>query len=135
MAARVPARLTAADGRKFGVTVGTAFLLFGAIAYWRGKHRTAMVLSGLGALLLVAGIAVPTSLGPVERAWMGLALLISKVTTPLFMGIVYFIVLMPIGLVRRLSGKSPIVPPTRAASRWEPHTPAVAVGESMERQF
>ena len=45
---------------------------------------------------------------------MGLALLISKVTTPLFMGIVYFIVLMPIGLVRRLSGKSPIVPPTRA---------------------
>ncbi|HTK49294.1 MAG TPA: SxtJ family membrane protein [Gemmatimonadaceae bacterium] len=135
MAARVPARLTAAEGRTFGLTVGGAFLAFGAIAYWRGKHRTAMVLLGLGSALVVAALVMPTSLGPVERAWMGLAHAISKVTTPVFMGIVYFLVILPIGFARRSSGNSPIVPRSRPASRWEPHTPAVADAARMERQF
>jgi hypothetical protein len=135
MAERVPARLTAAEGRKFGLTVGIAFLLFGTIAFWRGKRLTAAVLQSLGALLVLAAIFIPTHLGPIERAWMGLAHLISKVTTPIFMGIVYFLVILPIGLVRRLTGNSPIVPRGRAASRWDAHVPAVADGERMERQF
>jgi hypothetical protein len=135
MAEGIPARLSAADGRKFGLTVGTAFLAFGAIALWRGKQRTAMVLLALGSLLVLGALVAPTALGPVERAWMGLAAAISKVTTPIFMGIVYFLVILPIGLVRRLTGNSPILPRGRAASRWDAHVPAVADGERMERQF
>ena len=135
MAAGIPARLTEADRRKFGFTVGGAFLVFGGIALWRGKQRTATVLFTLGGLLVVAALVAPTALGPVERAWMGLAKVISKVTTPIFMGVVYFLVILPIGLVRRLTGNSPIVPRGRAASRWDEHVPAVADGERMERQF
>ena len=135
MATGIPARLSAADGRKFGLTVGTAFLAFGAIALWRGKQRTAMVLLALGSLLVLGALVAPTALGPVERAWMGLAAAISKVTTPIFMGIVYFLVILPIGLVRRLTGNSPILPRGRAASRWDAHVPAVADAERMERQF
>ena len=37
---RVPARLTPAEGRKFGLTVGAAFLVLAAIPWWRG-HRIA----------------------------------------------------------------------------------------------
>jgi hypothetical protein len=135
MAARVPARLTAAEGRKFGFTVGLAFLALGALLWWRGKHRTSMVFAAIGGTLVLAALVVPTALGPVERAWMGLAHAISKVTTPVFMGIVYFLVITPMGLVRRALGKSPIFPRQRAESRWEDHVPATAVGESMERQF
>ena len=135
MAAGVPARLTAAQGRKFGLTVGGAFLVLSAIAWWRGHPITVTVLGSLGAVLAVAGLVVPTMLGPVEKAWMGLAHAISKVTTPIFMGVVYFLVILPIGLVRRLTGNSPIVPRGRAASRWDAHVPAVADGERMERQF
>jgi len=129
MAAGIPARLTAADGRKFGFTVGGAFLVFGGIALWRGKQRTATVLFTLGGLLVVAALVAPTALGPVERAWMGLAAAISKVTTPIFMGIVYFLVILPIGLVRRLNGSSPILPRARAASR----NAAASVGSVTRR--
>src|SRR3982750_3294197 len=135
MAARVPARLTAAAGRKFGFTVGAAFLAFGSIALWRGKQRTATVLLALGGLLVVAALVAPTALGPVERAWMGLAHAISRVTTPIFMGIVYFLVMTPIGLVRRLAG-SPIVARTDGATtRWTPHPRDHAVAEQMEHQY
>jgi Saxitoxin biosynthesis operon protein SxtJ len=135
MAAGVPARLTAAEGRKFGVTVGLAFVAIGLLLYWRGKHTKAMVVLTIGGLFVVAGLLVPTYLGPVERAWMALAHMMSKVTTPIFMGIVYFVVMMPTGFIRRAFG-SPIVPEReRAASRWQAHTPAEALGEQMERQF
>src|SRR6185295_3284434 len=103
MAEGVPARLTAAEGRKFGLTVGIAFLALGSFVMWRGKQRTATVLLSLGAVLVVAGLVVPRLLGPVEKAWMGLAHLISKVTTPIFMGVVYFLVITPIGFLRRMS--------------------------------
>ena len=135
MEKRVPAGLTAAEGRKFGLTVGGAFLVLGSIAYWRGKHTASTVLLSLGAALVVAALVAPTMLGPVERAWMGLAHLISKVTTPIFMGIVYFVAIMPIGFIRRLFGGSPITQRERTSTRWEPHTPAVVDRESMEHQF
>ena len=135
MAAGVPARLTAAQGRKFGLTVGIAFGVLGAILMWRGKATLSTVLLALGGVLVLAGLIVPTLLGPVERAWMGLAHLISKVTTPIFMGIVYFVVMTPIGFIRRRMG-SPIVPrATRPESRWEMRTPDGSAGAQMEHQF
>jgi hypothetical protein len=127
----------AAAGRKFGLTVGLAFIALGLVARWRGKVLTSTVLLALGGLLVLAALAMPAQLGPVERAWMGLAHMISKVTTPIFMGVVYYVVLTPIGLIRRRAG-SPMTAPTgplKSASRWAPHTPAVADAARMERQF
>ena len=135
MAERIPARLTAAEGRKFGFTVGIAFLVLGSIVMWRGKQRTATVLLSLGGLLVVAALVAPTALGPVERGWMKLAHLISKVTTPIFMGVTYFLVITPTGVIRRLFGHSLTAARERTASRFEPHSPAVADGARMERQF
>jgi hypothetical protein len=127
--------MTAAEGRKFGLTVGLAFVAIGLLLYWRGKHTKAMVVLAVGGLFVLAGLLIPTQLGPVERAWMGLAHILSKVTTPIFMGIVYFLVMMPTGFIRRAFG-SPVAPEReRAPSRWQAHTPAEPVGEQMERQF
>jgi len=111
LAHTVPARLTPAEGRKFALTVGIAFAVLGGISYWRGHSRVGPTLAALGGLLLLAGVVVPGRLGPVQRAWMGLAMLLSKVTTPIFMGVVYFVVLAPIGLIRRGLGKNALVVP------------------------
>ena len=135
MAAGVPARLTAAEGRKFGLTVGIAFGVLGGFLLWRGKETLSTVLLALGGTLVLAGLVVPTMLGPVERAWMRLAHLISKVTTPIFMGIVYFVVMTPMGLIRRRMG-SPIVPrATRPDTRWDARTPDDFAPAQMEHQF
>jgi len=133
LAERVPARLSPAEGRKFGLTVGIAFLvLAGLLYFWRHKETIAAVIGGLGALLVLASLAVPTRLGPLQRAWMGLAHALSKVTTPVFMGIVYFFVLGPTGLVMRLFGKNPLVANQRDGSVWAVR--ADRKGD-MQRQF
>ena len=113
MAHPVPARLvgqyTAAAGRRFGATIGVALLVLAMVARWRHHPTSSAVLAITGGLALGAGLLVPSALGPVERAWMKLALAISRVTTPIFMGATYFIVLMPIGVVRRMTGRNALV--------------------------
>jgi DMSO reductase anchor subunit len=134
LAAGIPARLTAAEGRKFGLTVGIAFLvLAGLLHFWRHKEAAAAITGGLGALLVVAALAVPTHLGPLERAWMGLARVISKVTTPIFMGIVFFLVVTPLGLLMRLFGRRTLV--RRAGDKGFWVAPASGGRSDMERQF
>jgi hypothetical protein len=118
LAEGVRAGLTKGAGRKFGLSVGIAFLALTGLLLWRGRETIAYVTGTLSVLLMVGGVFVPTKLGPIERAWMAMAHRISKVTTPLIMGIVYFLVLTPIGLVMRLLGRNPLVHPRRQTSFW-----------------
>lgn len=118
MAGTVPARLTAAEGRTFAFTVGAAFLVLAAVAWWREHPVARVVLGGLGGVLLAGGLLVPTRLGPVQRAWMGLAHALSKVTTPIVMAIVYFAVVTPIGLLMRAIGRRTLVHVERDGSYW-----------------
>jgi hypothetical protein len=133
VAHQVPARLSTRERRKFGLTVGVAFLLIAGISWWRGHAIAPLILSTVGGTLVLAGVAVPQILGPVYRWWMGLARLLSKVTTPLFMGAVYFLVLTPIGVVRRIFGSTPIATKATKGSYWAPHTSSS--NGSMTRQF
>jgi len=86
-------------------------------------------------MLLLAGALIPTRLGGLYRAWMGLAELLSKVTTPLFMGCVYFLVLTPIGLLKRAFGSSTILGAKVATSYWFERAPGPGRRGNLERQY
>jgi len=127
--------LTAEEGRKFGSTVGAAFLALSGLLWWRGRHSAALVFMALGTLLVLAGLVVPARLGPIYRAWMGFALLLSRVTTPVFMGIVYFLVLTPTGGIMRLFGKNPIRRPLSEGSFWIRRPAGDGQRGTMKHQF
>ncbi len=110
--------LTRSELRKFGLTVGIAFGVLAGIVTWRGHETASLVLASIGGVLIAGGLIAPAALGPVQRAWMGLAHAISKVTTPVFMSIVYYLVLMPVGVLRRTLGSHPLRHPEHAGSFW-----------------
>jgi len=134
LAAGIPARLTAAQGRRFGLTVGIAFLVIAGIVLWREHYKTATVLGSLGGLLAIAGLLVPTRLGPVERGWMRLAHAISKVTTPVVMGVMYLVVMTPFGIGRRLFGGNPLEHQPGEQGFWHAR-PAERRRSNLSRQF
>ena len=74
---------------------------------------------------------MPGRLGPLYRAWMGLALLLSKVTTPILMAIIYFAVITPIGLLLRVFGRDPLA----GGGRWMARAAGAPDPKRMERQF
>ena len=90
--------------------------------------------AALAAAALVAGALLPGRLGPVYRAWMGLALAISRVTTPIVMGAIYFGVCTPLGVVMRLLGHRLAARPANAATFWVERPPGARRGD-MRRQF
>ena len=134
MERRVPARLTPAEGRKFAFPVGGVFLLLAGVFCWRDHLLASRITGSLGGLLVVAGALIPGKLGPVYRAWMGLAVLISKVTTPIFMALVYFLVITPTGLVRRTVGSSQIAHRPEEGSYWKRREEGRRKSR-LERQF
>jgi hypothetical protein len=88
------------------------------LLWWRAHPTGSAVAAGLGALRGLGGVLVPARLGPVFRAWMGLAQAISRVTTPIALGVVYFLVITPLGVLMRLFGKNPIGRSRAESSYW-----------------
>lgn len=108
----VSARLTPASasaGRKFGLKVGAAFGVLAAIAWWRGHPTSTTVLGVISGLLILGGLIIPKQMCAVEDVWMKFAYLLSRVTTPIFMGVIYYVILTPIGIIRRNFGSRALV--------------------------
>jgi hypothetical protein len=134
LAGRIPARLTAAEGRKFALVVGGALLVLGLLLWRRGHGTGGIVAAALAGALLLAGLAAPTRLGPVYRGWMALAHAISKVTTPVVMSIIFFLVLTPAGLLARLAGHRPLLRKSQADTYWHSRPAGERRGD-MNHQF
>ena len=129
---------SAAEGRRFAFTLAIAFAVLSGFLFWRDKETPSLVSGGLALVLLLAGLLIPSKLRPVERAWMAFALALSRVMTPIFMGIVYFVVLTPIGLLRRALGHDSLARKRDAATYWVVRENSPDAGtrrRRMERQF
>jgi ABC-type xylose transport system permease subunit len=133
LAVDAQAGLTPREGRKFGLTVGAAFGVLAAIGFWRGHVYVPGTLTTLGALLILSGLAIPAHLGPVYRGWMRVAHAISKVTTPLFLSIMYLVVLTPAGLLMRALGRNPLRHSESKEGYWIMREPG-QTGD-LDRQF
>ena len=132
MATRIPARLSAGEGRRFGLTVGTSFLAIAGLLWWRGRIVGAAGCGAAGAGLVAGALLVPTYLGPLQVGWMALAHAISRVTTPVFTGIMYFVALTPFGIVRRTVGRSPLHQSRASRTFW---VNRVNRRSDLQRQF
>jgi hypothetical protein len=135
MAASVPARLTRGEGRRFGFTVGGAFFVIAAFAWWRERLLIANVLSVFAGLLVVAALLIPTRLGAIERAWMKVAHAISLVTTPIVMAVMYFGIITPIGLTLRCLGHRAIDHRPGDDGFWKTRPAGKRQSASMKQQF
>jgi hypothetical protein len=124
--------LSPAEGRKFAFTVGAAFVALAGITWWRDHPGISTVAGSLGAAFLVAGLVAPGHLGLIYRAWMGFGLALSKITTPIFMSVVYFVVITPIGILRRSFGRNALVA-QGTSTVWA--TRDLAASSDLNRQF
>lgn len=125
--------MSAAEGRRFGLTVGLAFLVLALVLWWRHHEAARNVAAALALLLVLGGLLLPSRMGPVFRAWMRLGLAISRVTTPILMAAIFYLVITPFGVAARLLGHRPLV--RRAdASAWQQRREGDRQS-NLERQF
>jgi hypothetical protein len=123
--------------REFGLVVGCVFALLGGWWLYRGKFGSAAhVLLLLGALLIFFGLTWPRALVWPNKAWMLLAGALSFVTTRIILGLVFFLIVTPIGVVKRLSGWDPLGRRgARGASYWKPYSERQRNPRHYEKMF
>jgi hypothetical protein len=109
--------------REFGLIVGGVLILLSAWWLYRGKFATAtQIILPTGTLLVLLALVWPRSLILPNRAWMALASVLSFISTRIILAVVYFLILTPIGLIKRAMGWDPLHRRAqREATYWHPY--------------
>ena len=82
--------------------------LLAGLGVWRGHTVLPGVLGGLAVVLGTLALGAPQSLGPVHTVWMAGAQALGWFNTRVLLGVVYFVVMTPTGIVMRLLGRDPL---------------------------
>lgn len=101
--------------RQFAVVWLAGFTVFGAIAAWKvgavsgsGNWTLPIVLWSLAAAVGVVGLALPGLVRPVYLAWMGLAFPIGWLLSHFFLGVLFYGIFTPVGILFRAIRRDPL---------------------------
>jgi hypothetical protein len=119
--------------REFGLIVGAFLRSLTPGDFYRGKFvSVSQVILVVGMVLMLLGLRFPRSLVHPNRAWMLLAEALAYVSTHIILGLVFFFIVTPIGVVKRLLGWDPLH--RRAGSCSEDRDGLPGVGDMRGRQ-
>lgn len=122
--------------RSFGLVFAGVFLI---VACWPLFYREFPRWWALGVTAVFAIVAVwkPALLSGLNQLWTRLGLLLGKIVSPIALGILFFCVIAPIGLLVRFAGKDPLrlTLDSGADSYWIARKPPGPPPDSMTNQF
>ena len=94
----------AGSNKSFGIVFFVVFLL---ISFYPLLNNESIRIWSLvfSFIFLVLGILNSNILTPLNKLWYKFGVLLGKIISPIIMGIIFFLVVTPIGLLMRLLGK------------------------------
>ncbi|NQV51447.1 MAG: hypothetical protein HQ507_13190 [Candidatus Marinimicrobia bacterium] len=123
------------DFRRFGITMGVVLLLLGLVFTYFSLPHSREIMS-IGSLFMVLAILIPIALRPFFAIWMSLAILLGFFMTRILLGIIFFLIFAPVGLIFRLIHKELLDESIEreAKSYWKPRKPETYAPEMSEKQ-
>ena len=94
----IPRSITKKEAGDTGMAMVLICLLLG---YFTGKQ----LYNTFAIPLLVLNMAFPMFYYPFAMVWLGLTNLLGMVVSKILLSVVYIVILLPVGLVRRMTGK------------------------------
>ena len=93
--------------RNFGLVFAVVFAVIGLLPWVFGRPvRTWGIVAA--ALFLAVALVAPRILAPLNKLWLKLGLLLHRVVSPIVLGIMFFLVITPMGLLMKVFGKDPL---------------------------
>jgi hypothetical protein len=122
--------------RSFGVVFAVVFLV---VAFWPliGGAQPRWWAAGVAAAFGLVAALRPALLAVPNRLWLKFGLLLGAIVAPVALGVVFYLVIAPIGAMMRLTGKDPLRlrRDPGAASYWISRDPPGPPPDSMGNQF
>jgi len=122
--------------RSFGLVFAVVFFMIAAWPLLHGETPSWWAF-GVAAVFALVAVMRPTLLAGLNRLWVKLGILLGKLVSPIALGILFYGVFFPVGVVMRLAGKDPLRlrRDADAASYWIPRKPPGPPPDSMTNQF
>lgn len=123
--------------RAFGLVFAGVFTVLTLLKLWRGWTEWGYVWLALAAGFAAVAMAAPSLLAPLNRLWLKFGLLLHKVVNPIIMGLLFYAVVTPIGLLMRSTGKDILRLKREAGAKsyWIERTPPGPAPDTMKNQF
>ena len=122
--------------REFGIVVGIAFSLLGGMLWWKGRDNFAIFFI-ISTALIILGLVCPAVLKPIQKIWMTFAIIIGFVMTRVILFVLFFVIITPIGVLSRLTGKDSLELnfSKKKESYWVRREKTLFSKENYEKQF
>jgi hypothetical protein len=122
--------------RNFGLVFAGVCFLVGSFNYYRGHDFWPWWLAAAMAFLVLA-LVFPTSLRLLNRVWTQFGFLLHRVMQPLILGLLFFLTILPMGLLLRAAGKDLLRLRINRLDRtyWLPRDPPGPAPDSFKNQF
>ena len=92
------------SNRSFGIVFFVVFLLIAIYPLiYNGEIRLWSLL--ISFIFLILGLLNSKALTPLNKIWFKFGILLGKIVSPIILGIIFFFVVTPIGLIMRILGK------------------------------
>ena len=124
------------SNRSFGIVFFIVFLLIATYPLtYSGEIRVWSIT--ISFTFLVLGLLNSKILTPLNKLWFKFGIFLGKIISPLIMGIIFFLVVTPTGLIMRMFGKDPLRQKIDkdVASYWIEREPPGPSPNSMKNQF
>ena len=108
------------EERSFGVAVGGVLCVIAAFLWWRGRIGRAEIVGGIGAFLLVTGLVYAPLLKYPSAIWWRFSRVLGYVNARVLLTVLFWIALVPLSIMWRLTGKDPL---ERRRDTWRGWTP------------
>jgi hypothetical protein len=92
------------SNRSFGIVFFVVFLLIAISPLTNGDEIRIWSLI-ISSIFLILGVLNSKILTPLNKLWFKLGIFLGKIVSPLVMGVIFFFVVTPIGLIMRILGK------------------------------
>jgi len=129
-------KVDGSSNRSFGFVFAAFFGLVGLLPLILGRSPRTWAF-GLGGVFLLVALLVPSALAPFNRLWMRFGLLLHRVVSPIALGIMFFVVITPMGWLMRAMGKDllRLRRDPHASSYWIERNPPGPAAETFKDQF
>ena len=124
------------SSRSFGFVMSAAFALLALYNLWH-DGRSWPWTAALAALFLVSAWLFPGALRPLNWIWFKFGLLLHRLISPVILALMFYCVIVPIGLMARALGKDAmrLKREPKLGSYWIVRQPPGPAPETMKDQF
>jgi len=122
--------------RDFGMLIGFILLIIAGILFYKEREFYLLIIT-FGIAFIGLGLGMPIIVKPFYLVWMNFAVLLGWFMTRLILGLLFYIIVSPIGLFARLFGKEFLELKTSSInnSYWNYKNNQRINHQSLEKQF